>query len=302
MRSHLAFPKLLSDNALDDPHTFKPLYHMVPDEAMLSRTFETVVGLALTLACAYSFRIGEPCERLPLSLLWVMDRPADEPCDVRKQIARTWQDNSAEELNQSLTEYFSLKVRNLWYHDIRRIAETGTVGIGFYNFMLKYRASMPAESQEIEGVNSKLRWLMQLARNIRWQTVDSRMSIQKGDLPMHTDIVAAHSQTLAWESSDAHLQRFAPVASKPACDLPKPFPPAVFRSRTFAAACAYALTVNRLFRRRGRHATFVGPVIDSTVCYLFPWGHGYSLYSISAACRRTVGGGGGSTCICICEL
>ena len=165
------FETLSGDTAAASEHLWAPMWDHVPDD---NRTAVRAYCVCLLneIAADYNMRIMLLVTELPLTLCWLVYRPFGEPCPERKRIAATLLDL----LKQSnMDESFLIKNKHLqtpWKIVTRFAAELtvayleGTITRGLHFFLVCVVRQLSSDTQEIEGINSIIKHIKDVAPSI----------------------------------------------------------------------------------------------------------------------------------------
>jgi hypothetical protein len=281
---------LLRPASLNDPYVWGPALECLPDPASHSAgAIRLIVELVCQLACSWYKRFMQPCSEFPLMFLLVLETPADEPDEKRKTLADRLL-KSRDQISNNPHDDISFKVLELYEAEWHAMARAGTCADSLWKFMLIFRSATPGETQDIEGFNSRLQWLTNLARRMTLPAADARMSIREG-LAVSAEVMAdRHAGTVQFMDSDQHVYRYAPIPVDDGPDVPR-LPTMVSGGGgiTNLLAAALALRAKQLGTIGSKYAYFIEQCSPG-VCFLLSWTY-YSKVFVVAATARAEGAG-----------
>ena len=113
---------------------------------------------------------------------------------------------------------FSIKFVALFLWELQQIASTGFCPIRLFVWLLVLRSQMPADTQDVEGMNSVLQWMTKCAPTLRQPMVSPSIYQQRNvvygfvwNCNLVSEFVSPKSQSRfpAIEISNAHIRRWA---------------------------------------------------------------------------------------------
>jgi hypothetical protein len=129
---------------------------VLPNPEWREGALELIVRLVLQLYCSWWFRFVQPCECFPLKLLLMVERPPDYIDPIRQEVSKELLLTPKSELMKSKVDDISWKLVEVFKPQLQRMATTGTCSQDLYIYLLHYRGQLPGETQDLEGLNSRL--------------------------------------------------------------------------------------------------------------------------------------------------
>jgi hypothetical protein len=273
---------------------------VLPNPEWREGALELIVRLVLQLYCSWWFRFVQPCECFPLKLLLMVERPPDYIDPIRQEVSKELLLTPKSELMTSKVDDISWKLVEVFKPQLQRMATTGTCSQDLYTFLLHYRGQLPGETQDLEGLNSKLQWLTNISRNMQRPAADASLCIRSVAGQLSADELAAtHSDTKQFMKSQQNILQFAPIATCDGPDIPKftPLPPlteaeaeaeAALRpppSQAVTLALAFNCNVRGQIKIGASNVTFVERVHEG-VCAIAAWGYYSQVFMVIGSCVR----------------
>ena len=106
-------------------------------------------------------------------LSWFIFSPPNRPCINRQQCAQ------ALLAAEGITDVSCLKLGRLFRRDMLDVIQTGTIDEALYKLFLGILENWGLDNQEVEGVNSVLKYASGLSPNISFKLLSSRITIKK---------------------------------------------------------------------------------------------------------------------------
>ena len=146
-------------------------------EDMIASKVATLVSLTLQSACEVHRRIGSVVNSFPAKLVWLIyTTDPNQACDKRKAV-------SAELLHspsQNLDASFSQKFRELFKADLGVCSASGVIDPLLAQLVAEsFSSLLVLDTQEIEGCNSIIKKVVQLAPSIKLPLLSDRLMIKK---------------------------------------------------------------------------------------------------------------------------
>lgn len=150
---------LLEDSALEDPKKWARLWPYTFSETDEPFAAARAVASALEIAVDFNKRFCERLKDFPYSFALLVKSPANEFCDERRRVA--WKLVQIYD-DESLAPHGSpqSKLAFLFIDDWRRTVEHGTMPDDLRTFFHCLVRLLPTDTQEIEGMNGIIRYLM----------------------------------------------------------------------------------------------------------------------------------------------
>ena len=130
--------------------------------------------LLLVSAGEFHSRITLKTKRYPERLLLFVKKLPEEPCDDRKREAKSLLD-----ADWRFLEINALNISILYNSDLERMKSEGTCGEEFWALIYMIAKKWRADTQEVEGLNSALKALIQKAPNVSLVLASARLLIRK---------------------------------------------------------------------------------------------------------------------------
>jgi hypothetical protein len=177
--------------------------------ALLANMRKLAVTLVLNEAAAWDFRYTKKLKSFPLQLLVLVEKPANEVDDERKQVAVLLLETSpCCLLHQSPWSDVPIKFETFFDAELRTVAETGTVPRRLYASLLLLRSKTSLDAQDMEGANSVLQTMAKAAPTLRMALASDRLKIKKGDAISVAECVGLHHLVLHHQNTVQHSDRF----------------------------------------------------------------------------------------------
>eukprot|EP00959_Pyramimonas_sp_CCMP1952_P433502 9077854-Pyramimonas_sp.AAC.1 len=184
---------------------------LLPTPAHKPRVRPRIVSSVLEMACTRWFRCSLRCSSVPLKLWTLVDKSATVPETRRVELARNMLQMTDRDMQLQWDNSSAKKIRILCRSELRSMAEDGLRDTTLYTCALICRAALPGDTQDIEGLNSQLQWIVNLARAMEQPSTDARRCIRNGRLADADWLAQLHVRTLHFMDTDTHLMRYAPV-------------------------------------------------------------------------------------------
>ena len=72
-----------------------------------------------------------------------------------------------------------VKLRRLFARELTVAAELGTLDPTLFTLLMDVSLVWPLDTQELEGCNSVIKYVVELSPNISWQLLSSRITLKK---------------------------------------------------------------------------------------------------------------------------
>ena len=278
---------LLSDNNRDDPDVWGSVWEALPAprDDNWPRVLELILTTVSKSACTWWFRFVQRCESFPLVLLAILDAKLDVADPRRMEIAARLLAMTNKDFRLMWASDVSEKILNLFRAEFESMKLDGRCDRVLYNFLFIFRSVCPGDTQDIEGLNSQLQWLVNLARAMERPSADARICIRNATMADADEYAQLHSRTLCFMESDTHIMRYAPVPVGPGPDIPRPIalqpevPEGALLSELFMRSAKRQIDLSR------GHVCFLGKVAKPGLCLLLPWSYYSKVFCISATAR-----------------
>jgi hypothetical protein len=231
------------------------------------------VSSSLALVASWDLRFGK-IGKWPLKLLLLVERPASEVDERRRQLAKELLDTPICCLRSScLFSDAPEKVRDSFGAQLREVVATGKCPADLHSFLLLVRSHLALDTQEIEGANSVLQAMAKAAPQLRTGLASDRMKIKKGDPMKPDDALAFHPAVKLRMRSDGHINRFAALSlvEVPAEEKIAACPHTAMASRL--AAHQYALALGRNFGTDVRAVWAPNGLEDGCAAFVACWSY-----------------------------
>jgi hypothetical protein len=256
---------------------------------------ELILNLALTIACQWFFRFVTPCSSAPLSYLWLLESERTVVDEKRQYVAASMlADYHLGFLGDKAHEDCSIKILELWRDDLELTAGTGTISAEFQNFLLMFRAVLSGETQDVEGLNSRLQYITNIARRMEQPGADARLSMMVGEQLSADACASMHTQITSFLNSDSYAARFVPLAHTPGPDVPKlPTASATLDSHMSSVlATAFTAAMRKETEQLSPKYVYVvaSAVVEDASALVLPWSFRARLFAVKGIIRPRVGG------------
>ena len=105
------------------------------------------------------------------------------------------------------------KIRTVFAHELKYLAETGKFPPKLYAFMLVVRSLLTLDTQEIEGMNSIVQQMCRSAPHMQVMRASDRLALKKGDLITAQECCDMHGAIIKYMNTDDFMNRFAPLST-----------------------------------------------------------------------------------------
>lgn len=140
--------------------------------------FEKVVMLSLELSADFKRRVLLKVRKFPYLLMFLIFSPPADDCALRRKCARDVLDMSIHEVDDDTT----MKVRTLFRGELLLAVSDGTLDESLHALLVEVSRMWALDTQEIEGVNSIIKYATHLSPNLSWKLLSARMTIKKSYL------------------------------------------------------------------------------------------------------------------------
>jgi hypothetical protein len=159
------------------------------------------------------------------------------------------------------------------------MASDGCCGEQLFNFLLMVRALNSGQTQDVEGIISRLQYMTTVARRMEIAGADSRMSMHIGDPVDPGRCAVLHKEVLEFIASEQHMSKILPVPTCDGPDLPRAWIDHGANGRV-TMSLLYAIGFNASLRKQvsgnlgARYVYVVGAdCSDGCEALVFPWSY-----------------------------
>lgn len=181
-------------------------------EAALLNMKAKIMILCIEGRCEYEMRVMNQIQDFPLKLGWMVHMPYNSPCERRKSVAKDLLALSAE---HGQRDGLSYNLALLFQHDLTIARDTGTIRPDLFELLRCVFRMIHPGTQEIEGINSLVKHITDLAPSIGVRLLTSRI-VSNNSLP-HFNTPALREQLVQeFVVMHAEVQKFVNDADKAA--------------------------------------------------------------------------------------
>lgn len=145
-------------------------------EDMISSKVATLVSLTLQSASEVHRRIGSVVNNFPAKLAWMIyTTDPNQPCEKRKAVSADLLRSPSQNLDASFTQKF----RDLFADDLGRCSSTGCLEPMVHQLLFESFSLLVMDTQEVEGCNSIIKKIAQIAPSIKLPLLSDRLVIKK---------------------------------------------------------------------------------------------------------------------------
>jgi hypothetical protein len=265
------FSVMLGATAIDDPLRWGPIWDHVGSEPELrSQALLLIVTIILQQAVAWDFRYMARVGDFPLLFLFIVDKPNNVQDARRVTVVRKLLETPLCCLWRFDSD-FAIKVKLFFAASLQSVIETdGLCPLDLYVCVLSFRASLPFDTQRVEGLASYLQELSRRMPSVSVAGASARLQAKHGQRVTVQDCLNLDEHARELMGTAIWQNRFAPMVAR-ACDVPAPVPLRVCehaRPRNSVFGKAFALDAYRNFKK-GCHRcySFLGMYV------LYPWSY-----------------------------
>lgn len=145
-------------------------------EDMISSKVAILVSLTLQSASEVHRRIGGVVNSFPAKLAWMIyTTDPNQPCEKRKKVSADLLRSPSQNLDASFTQKF----RDLLKDDLGRCSSTGCLEPMLHQLLFESFSLLVMDTQEVEGCNSIIKKVVQIAPSIKLPLLSDRLMIKK---------------------------------------------------------------------------------------------------------------------------
>ena len=267
-----------------DNEVFGPLWRFLPLQAQEDAR-KLIVTLTLVEIASWDFRFETDFQQMPLKILQLLERPSDQPHDLRKDIANLvlFLDDEALSRECRFADVLQ-KSRQLHRVDWETIRDTGCIPPRLYAFLLLYRSRLTYQNQTVEGLISVMqRFASCMSSRAKRPGVSDKLRNKLGHGIALIDCVDLHPEVMSYLESEEQRNRWVPLHQRvpPEADPPLPIDAgADFLSKRYENTIRYDL-----YGESG--LTYVWSLVKmqhGSPAFLICWSYGYRLL----VCKGTI--------------
>jgi len=234
---------LLDDEKIDDPDVWQPLFEWVPSVTLRPQFLALIHYVVFWEAVGYHIRYHDLATASTLTLLTLLEKPSNSPEDSRKAtVEKCFMHACCRD--QRYWEDVSLKLPQLMPRELAEVRATGVVPHLLYMWLLLFRESVDAHTEDIEGFHARLQ---KFHYNTRHASADAKMAIKVGHDSRPSECADVHGRVQNMKETDSYAQRFKVCGDTDGDDIPSAYetPPCPHNggvaqeSARLAAAFAY---------------------------------------------------------------
>ena len=152
------------------------LFFLIVEQAMDACWLGTAVHDCIEMYTDFHMRFNVPLGRFPYSLVWFIASDPALACPNRRHMATDLLSMSSPEIGDETSE----KIQFEFEAAVKEAADHGAMSnLDFYDLLGDIFAMWKADNQEIEGVASIIKRIMDICPHITWQLLSSRVVIRK---------------------------------------------------------------------------------------------------------------------------
>ena len=202
---------LPSPESIADVHRWGRAFQQLTDARHRPDANRLIIVVVLQLAASWDFRFMGLTVRLPLLLLFMLVSPCGEADAKRCQVAAFVLDAPDCCLRRSRGDV-AIKLKQMFAAGLQSVVDSGGKRpVILFVFLLAYRASLPFDTQCIEGINSILVEMARRAPLMKIPLASDRLQIKQGDPITPEECCGFHTDALAELGESSHTERFLPV-------------------------------------------------------------------------------------------
>lgn len=145
-----------------------------PDPSKLADWIQIAVLFSMEITTDYSMRFVSVCRAYPRRMMWLILKPHNEYCEDRKLIAQ-----ELLTFTELSLDPFCHRLRLIFVSALRIAANTGCLDYRLWLLLETIAQQWKMDTQEIEGVNNIIKYLMALCPALAWELLASRITIKK---------------------------------------------------------------------------------------------------------------------------
>jgi len=215
---------LLEAEKLNDPEFWGPVRDQLPETmpGLRKQGMELVHSIVFLGAAAWDTRFTLEMEQLQYRVLLLPEKKSSERDPRRIDIANALLERPAALLQQNLDEDVSFKLGQMYSEELEVVSRTGCVPHSLYAWSLIYRANLDDNTEDIEGLHSRLG---RFSSRIQQPAADAKMSIKAGAQTSPSEAVNINARITEFMDSEEHSTRYLPSAICDGDDVPNAFQP-----------------------------------------------------------------------------
>ena len=276
---------LLGCAAEGDASRWGPVRGHLQGESARTQGRELVVVMVLKCSASWSYRMIQPSKAFPLLLPLMVERPAGEADTQRQLIAEALLDASPFCID-AVHFYIAIKVKQIFAAELQETRCSGQCLLNLFNCLLLFRARLPLETQDIEGISSVIQGISRRGPLLQIALGSARVAVKKGDGITVSECCGLRDQVVQHMASPSYLERFQDAPVKGAAVAAKPF--ACKRKGTLSkkAALGYVKSLaEELVIDARRVWSMVGPVKEGAgKAFVVAW----SFYATRFVAKGTI--------------
>lgn len=196
------FDALISDAAWST--TWARLVGMT-DDAALPRWIETVVIHSIEICTDYVNRFQIPFCSYPRKLLWIVAAPHNEYSETRRDVARQLVELTDDQLVR--VGDLAQKIRTIFLAELRAASVNGFLDLALWDLLHTIAELWHVDTQDIEGCNNILKYIMHLCPGIAWALLSARITSKKEIIQCGDDLDGLASRCVDHhDAAVAHLR------------------------------------------------------------------------------------------------
>eukprot|EP00969_Alexandrium_andersonii_P026269 1146270-Alexandrium_andersonii.AAC.1 len=171
------FDALLQDPASDSDDPWALVWqHTQGDPDSMCEARAACIQLLLEASADFHKRFTLRLQSLPLTLLWLVRQPPGTPCAKRKEVAGQLLATLDDDVFHDSTEFKIASTLQPW---LQASKSTGRLDPRIHEMFTYIAHLLPADTQEIEGMNSIIKRTMTIAPGIGLELLNTRTLLKK---------------------------------------------------------------------------------------------------------------------------
>jgi len=173
----IQFDKLFTQEAMVDSERWGPVWAYAHDRESKEKLTGRIVMFTMECCADFERRIRGQTKRFPLQMLWMVYKPPEVKCPKRAAVANEMLKQRAE--SRSVEDGITWKVVALFPEELQHAEKTGKLDANLYKLLLAISKLLMSDTQEIEGMNSVIKRVLEIAPAIGLRLVCARLMIKK---------------------------------------------------------------------------------------------------------------------------
>ena len=211
--------RLFDSEESGDGGAWATVWNLVPND-YVAQARCLIVTLLLRAIAGWTARVIERADAFPLLFLKVVQDPPSTESASRKALAYRLLHVCEEKDLSNRWGDAPAKMAKLFRREWDIMERTGACPIRLYCFLLVFRQRLPHDTQDIEGANSVLQRMADVAPNLRIRLASDRLRIKLGNAITTDECLSLHAAVLEYMRTDDNIVRFGDDAETPTARPP----------------------------------------------------------------------------------